>query len=139
MGMGWFEMSSFTGDLLIEQKGLNDFVEFKRDMFYYTNDEKMMVTIKAGFYTDLDSIPPILKSFVRASPIRSWRAYALHDALYRIGFDLKKSDIILNDALELLNIGGYARGKVYYGLRMFGSPTTYDDLILNAHKFVEIF
>lgn len=131
-------MSSFTGNILLEQLGCEDMCEIKREFSYHSNDGRTLVVVKAGFRTDLASIPSCIKSFVRASPIHSWRAYVIHDALYRIGYDRLKSDKMLDDALGLLGLGGYARWKVYYGLRWFGKSTTDDALIENAHRYVEV-
>jgi hypothetical protein len=130
--------SSFTGNLQIEQLGLTENVLVLKDLSYYSLKYQLVVVMRKGFITDLDSIPSCLKSYVRASPKRSWRAYALHDALYRSGYDLKIADDILDDALEIVNIGWYPRHKVSFGLRLFGSATDNEELIVNAHQYVEI-
>ena len=117
---------------------MTDNCEVKRRFAFYSTRENVEVVVKKGFITDLGSIPPCLKSFVRASAIHLWRAYVIHDALYRRGFDKRRSDNILDEALELLNLGAYARWKVRIGLRLFGSPTIDDALIDNAHKYVDI-
>ena len=131
-------MSTFTGNILLEQLGLTDNCEVKRKFAFYSTRENVEVVVKKGFITDLGSIPPCLKSFVRASAIHLWRAYVIHDACYRIGFDKVRSDNILDEALDLLKLGAYARWKVRTGLRFFGSPTDDDGLIMNAHQHVII-
>ena len=131
-------MSLFTGNILLEQLGLTDNCEVKRRFSFYSTRENVEVVVKKGFITDLGSIPPCLKSFVRASAIHLWRAYVVHDSLYRVGFDKRRSDNILDEALELLGLNAYARWKVRIGLYWFGKPTDDDGLILNAHQCVKI-
>lgn len=131
-------MSNFLHDFDIRQLGLTENVELLSDVGYYSTRFKIVVIMRAGFMTDLDSIPTILKSVVRASPKRSWRAYCLHDALFRKGYDQKTSDLILDEALTILKISFYSRQKVYYGLRMFGNPTTNEELLENALQYIEI-
>lgn len=132
-------MSSFTNDIDIRQLGLTENVMLLSDIGYYSTKYKIIVIMRAGFISDLDSIPLIIKSVVRASPKRSWRAYALHDALYRYGYDKKLSDLLLDEALITVDVGWYPRSKVYSGLWMFGSPTTDADLIDNAVKYVDVY
>jgi len=131
-------MSSFTGNILLEQLDTTDMCMVKRQFTFYSYKAQVDITIKKGFLTDLASIPAIIKSIVRGSANRYWRAYVVHDALYHIGYDRKLSDIILDEALEVLGMGSYTRGKIYYGLRMFGQPTNDSELIDNAHQTVII-
>jgi hypothetical protein len=131
-------MSSFTSNILLEQLGATDNCEVKRDMIFYSYLYNLEITIKQGFVTDLASIPPLLKSVVRGSANKFWRAFVIHDALYRMGYDRKKADRILDEALQALGMGAYTRGKIYYGLRMFGSVTANEELIKNAIKYVII-
>jgi len=62
---------------------------------FYSDQFGLRVTIKKGFITDLASIPPILTGIVRASSPVYFRAFCLHDALYRKGVDQKQSDVML--------------------------------------------
>ena len=105
---------------------------------FYSDIYGLRITIKRGFITDLASIPPILTGIVRASENKYWRAFCTHDALYRKGVDQKQSDIMLDEALQVLGMGAYTRGKIYYGLRMFGSPTIDEELIENAIHNIEL-
>lgn len=131
-------MGSFLGDFDVRQLGMTENVELLSDMGYYDTQYKLIVIMRAGLMSDLDSIPTIIKSVVRASPKRSWRGYMLHDALYRKGWDKKTSDEVLDNALTVLNIDWYARKKVATGLYLFGKPTLDIDLIENATHYVEI-
>ena len=132
-------MSSFTSNILLEQLGESDNCMVKRGFEFYSKTEMVVVTVKRGFITDLASIPPILKGIVRGSAPRYWRAFVIHDALYRMNYDRYKSDVMLDEALTVLGMGAYTRSKIYYPLRMFGSATTDEALIENAikHVFVE--
>ena len=131
-------MSSFTHNILLEQLGRTENCEVKRKFSFYSDIYGLRVTIKRGFITDLASIPPILQGTVRASSPIYWRAFATHDALYRKGVDRKQSDVMLDEALKVLGCNAYTRGKVYYGLRMFGRPTEDEELIENATHHVEL-
>ena len=129
-------MSSFTGNILLEQLGRTENCEVKRMFSFYSEIYGLRVTIKRGFITDLASIPSILQSVARASSPVYFRAFVLHDACYRKGVDRKQADIMLDEALKVLGMGAYARAKIYYSLRMFGSPTTDEALIENATKYI---
>jgi len=131
-------MSSFTSNILLEQLGKTDNCEIKRKFSFYSDIYNIEIIIKRGFITDLASIPQCISSIVRGSANRYWRAFVIHDALYRIGHDRKESDLILDEALKVLGMGAYARGKIYYGLRWFGSPSDDQELINNAHAHVSI-
>ena len=132
-------MSFLTDNILLEQLGITDNCEISRDYCYYTNDEKLLFTIKRGFISDLDSIPSVLQSVVRGTKPRYWRAYILHDGLYRTGCVSRlEADLILDQALELLGMDWYTRSKIYYGLRMFGNSTTNEDLIENAINYFKM-
>lgn len=129
-------MSSFTGNIQLEQLGLTDNCVVLKDFSYYTEDGTYLFNIHKGFITDLGSIPQSINGIVRASANKTWRCYAIHDLLYRTGWvSQKKADLILDECLKLVGVSWYARSKVYYGLRMFGSPTDNEDLINNAHQY----
>ena len=129
-------MSSFTSNILLEQLGRTENCEVKRMFSFYSDIYGLKVTIKKGFITDLASIPPILSGVARASSSLYWRAFCLHDGLFRKGVDQKQSDVMLDEALTVLGMSAYARAKIYYPLRMFGTPTTDEALIENATKHI---
>jgi len=138
-------MSSFTGNIQLEQLGKTDNCLVLKDFSYYTNDRILEFVIKKGFITDLASIKPITfaLSFIPflgiflAAALRNryWRAFALHDMLYRTGWVSQyQADVILDESLEVLGANKATREIIYRGLRMFGSPTDNPDLIENAIK-----
>ena len=131
-------MSSFTSNILLEQLGTTENCEVKRKFSFYSDIYGLRVTIKKGFITDLASIPPILQGIVRASSPKYWRAFVTHDAMYRKGVNQKQSDVMLDEALKVLGMGAYTRAKIYYPLRIFGSPTDNEELIENAIHCVEL-
>ena len=131
-------MSSFTSNILLEQLGDTDNCKVMRKFEFYSTLFDLDITIKKGFITDLASIPPILKGVVRASANRYWRAFVIHDALYRSNYDRKRADLILDEGLSVLGMGAYTRAKIYYPLRMFGCASLNEELIANAVKYVRI-
>jgi hypothetical protein len=132
-------MSQFTSNIQLEQLGLTENCKVLREFSFYSKRHEVKVTIGEGFITDLGSIPSFAKSAVRASGNAFWRAFVIHDGCYRAGHLTQAvSDDILDEALEVLGLGWYARGKIYYSLRMFGSPTTNEALIANAVRCVTI-
>jgi len=132
-------MSQFTSNIQLEQLGLTENCKVLREFSFFSKRHSVKVTIREGFITDLGSIPSIAKSVVRASGNRYWRAFVIHDALYRAGYVSQKvADDILDEALEVLGLGWWSRSKVYYPLRIGGSPTTDEALIANASRCVTI-
>jgi len=131
-------MSSFTGNIKLEQIGKTDNCKVLADYSFYSKRFSLKITVKEGFITDLGSIPTLLQSVVRGSKTRFWRAFVIHDAMYRKGYDRETSDKVLDEALIVLDCPWWTRCKIYYPLRVFGSATTDEVLIANASRCVEI-
>lgn len=153
--------SSFNNNLKAEFLGITDNVKILERLSYYSKTllPGIVVTMEEGFVSDLDSIPECLKGIARASANRYKRAYALHDALYRLwayyeivhpdivpppehefieDINLKKADLMLDEALKVLGMDAYTRAKLYYGLRAFGSPSKDKVSIENSIECVKI-
>ena len=131
-------MSNFTKNLQVTFLGVTNDCRVDTEFSFYSSLYPIKVTIREGFITDLGSIPNIVKGVVRGSENRYNRAYVIHDGMYRKGYDRKISDDILDEALKVLGMGWYTRSKIYYPLRLFGSPTTDEVLIANASRCVTI-
>jgi hypothetical protein len=137
--------SSFNKNLKVEFIGKTDDVKILDEIRYYSEGAfpGLVIILEPGFICDLESIPEGLKGIVRGSGNRYKRAYPFHDGLYRLWqyyekenprlapprehelieeISQKKADQILDEELKVLGLGWYARSKIYWGLRMFGSP-----------------
>jgi hypothetical protein len=131
-------MSSFTGNIKLEQLGKTDNCKVMRAFSFFSKRHCVLITVKRGFITDLASIPSFLRGIARGTANRYWRAFVIHDALYRKGYSKKKADNILDEALKILGMNLYERSKIYYPLRLFGSPTDDEELIQNASENISI-
>lgn len=152
-------MSSFNNNLLVEFLGNTDDVEVRRLVRYYSERvfPGLVTSLAPGFISDLDSIPEWVKSIARASQNRFKICYAMHDAWYRLWYyyevlypnlmppvehelydeiPYKMGDLLLDESLEVKGMPRYTRGKVYYGLRLFGSPGS-DDVNKDRIKLEE--
>jgi hypothetical protein len=98
------------------------------------------VIISEGFISDGGSFNNFLVPVIDATPTgKFFRAFLLHDALARTDFfTFKETNIILDEALELLGMNWYHRQKTYTGLSWFGSPTKKEELLANAKKYVQV-
>jgi len=98
------------------------------------------IVIKKGFVTDGGSFKNMIVPVINATPTgKFFRAFLLHDALVRTNhFTWEETNIILDDALELLGMKWSPRQRIYYALKLFGSSTEDLELLENAEKYVEI-
>jgi len=97
------------------------------------------ITMVHGFITDGGSFNNKLVPMVGSQTGRYFRAYALHDILARTDyFTFKESNIILDEALELLQMSPTIRNFVFKPLNWFGSPTNDKDLLKNAKEHIKV-
>jgi len=150
-------ISNFTNDLHVVFLGLSDDFMITEDISFYSKTimPGFKTTLLPGFISDGDSIPPWLKGIVRLSQRRYQRAYAFHDAWFRVWAyyniifpdapvakqhakypTLKQSNLLLDEGLEVLGANAYARSKVYTGLKIAGRPTKNKAQIINAMQYV---
>ena len=130
-------MSSFLNNICLCQIGITDNNVVTEPFVYYNNKLKLIVLVKKGFVTDLCSVPPRLRGSIKDRN-RYFRAWAIHDALWRSGDDYRD---LGNDALEhcltILGMSWWYRTKVFTGL-FFGSPTHNKKQLTNAKKYIKI-
>lgn len=144
-------MSSFTGDLHVRLIGGTELMEVKKEISFFSSVHVPGLQIKChpGFISDGDSIPGIIRPAVRASGRKYQNAYVVvHDPLYKLWayynrlfptktvpqhheliekITLKTADLLLDEGLQVLKLGWYARSKIYWGLRMFGDPGSIEE------------
>ncbi len=97
---------------LIEEK------ELGRD-FYDEKKGKSVVTVPAGFVTDFASVPRIPFVYARYGG-RGQRAAVIHDYLYAVGYNRRKSDKIFQLALLDCNLPKSISYAMWLGMRIFG-------------------
>ena len=152
-------MSVFTSNLHVEFLKRSDNFKLDQDVSFYSvkADKGLKTTLLKGFISDGDSTPTLLKPIVRASGNRYQIIYAFHDAWFRVYYhyyvnnvisvippthvdcpnSYKMGNLLLDEGLEILGLGGYPRGKVYYGLQMFGRSTKNEAMIENALEYTK--
>jgi hypothetical protein len=87
---------------------------------YGTDEYPAVVTVPAGFETDLASVPRILWSFI--APWEADEAAIIHDWLYhRRRLDRRVADSIFRQALVLCGIGRIHAALMWLGVRLFGA------------------
>jgi len=133
-------MSSFTGNLYSVDLGLTDEFEVTEPISFYSTmaDKGLKTTLLPGFKSDGDSITWYLKPIVRGSARRFQRAYAFHDCWARVfkfyyllnpklkllpehsecPHSYKMGNLLLDEALKVLEMNAYTRAKIYYGLQI---------------------
>jgi hypothetical protein len=102
--------------------------------------ECIKIVIRKGFISDGGSFNNFLVPVIDATPSgKYFRAFILHDALARTDYyTFKETNIILDEALELLGMSWFDRQKVYTGLSWFGSPTKNPEMLANALEFTHL-
>lgn len=96
-----------------------------------TGADGAVITVPAGFITDLTSVPPLLRGIVsRAGP---WlEAAVVHDFLYvawqdvpergHLERDRKFADDIMRAAMAESRVSPLTRWLIYWAVRVFGGP-----------------
>lgn len=87
----------------------------------YTSDSlQRVLTIPAGFVTDLASIPQILWNIL--PPIGRYdHAAVVHDFLYQNnGVTRAQADVVLREAMEVKKVPAWMRWTIYSGVRVGG-------------------
>ncbi len=81
----------------------------------------LIVTVPAGYITDLYSLPGRLLQFWQPSGARWWGPPLLHDWLYDTGLAPRKiADAVLQEAMMALDVDPALRLIVYVGVRVGG-------------------
>jgi hypothetical protein len=84
----------------------------------YLNGQKL-ITVPAGFETDLASIPRIFRPIFTGHG-KSRKPAALHDYLYHVRLDRKEADQIFYDALLAVGMNRLGAWTMYRAVRAGG-------------------
>ena len=79
----------------------------------------VMVTVPAGFGTDLDSVPRIPGVYALAKG-RAVKSAVIHDYLYREQRPRAFADSVLLDAMAVEGVSNPIRWTIYAAVRVFG-------------------
>lgn len=90
--------------------------------FYYDSDAaKRVITVPAGFLTDLASTPRIPLVYEACGNIAT-KAAALHDYLYTSGRESRAvADAVLREAAALAGVSWWQRWAMWAGVRLGGA------------------
>lgn len=91
-------------------------------MTYYVGElgSSLSMTVEAGYLTDLASVPVVFRGLF--APDGPWaQAAVVHDYLYREGLVSRKmSDLILFEAMGVLEVPLWQRWAIYLAVRVGG-------------------
>ena len=118
-------MELFPHPLRLEDAGLVGDTRLFRLLHHYAYRSSLgVVTVPAGFVTDLASIPrPLWSAFSFAGP---WMGPAvIHDFLYtaaNVRFTRKQADQIFKESMFNAGLDWPRREAIYRAVRLFGFP-----------------
>lgn len=112
-------MSEFRTKLIFEDdQGLP--LTLVVPLVYASDSLQRVLTIPAGFVTDLASIPQVLWNIL--PPIGRYdHAAVVHDFLYQNnGVTRAQADVVLREAMEVKQVPAWMRWTIYSGVRVGG-------------------
>jgi len=111
-------MDGFHDPLIVEMMSGRKWKVVKEFTFHAANDD--IISVPAGFITDLASIPRVLWNILPPNG-KYGKASVVHDYLYVEAIGNKKyADNIFLEAMELLGVGYFKRYSMYWAVRAFG-------------------
>lgn len=111
-------MSGFQSPLIFKKLEGKQF-QLTAPLIYQVTADKV-ITVPAGFVTDLASIPRVF--YISTPPIGDYdMAAVVHDFLYTAQVTTRaQADGIFKQAMQDCGVGWYTRTKMYLAVRMFG-------------------
>lgn len=115
-------VSAYRSKLIVEADGGLPYTLFA-PLVYDSAHLNRTVIVPTGFRTDLASIPRVLWSIL--PPFGSYSdAAVVHDFLYQFnGIDRHDADQVLNEAMEVCQVGRWKRWTIYSGVVLGGWVT----------------
>ncbi|EBL9832047.1 phage tail protein [Salmonella enterica] len=113
-------MSKFTTPAILEMLGHYNWRVHEPFAFYLSDDESDVISVPAGFVTDLATVPRIF--WVLLPPDGKYaKAAIIHDYLYDNALRTKKeADKIFLDGMAVLGVPKWKRIIMYWAVRLFG-------------------
>ncbi|EBW6110964.1 DUF1353 domain-containing protein [Salmonella enterica subsp. enterica serovar Typhimurium] len=113
-------MSRFTTPAILEMLGHYNWRVYEPFEFYLSEDNSDVISVPAGFVTDLATIPRIFWS-VMPPDGKYAKAAIIHDYLYDNALRTKKeADLIFLDGMAVLGVPKWKRIVMYLAVRIFG-------------------
>ncbi|EJQ8214212.1 DUF1353 domain-containing protein [Salmonella enterica] len=113
-------MSKFTTPAILEMLGHFNWRVHEPFAFYLSDDNSDVISVPAGFVTDLASVPRVF--WILLPPDGKYaKAAIIHDYLYDNALRTKKeADKIFLDGMTVLGVPRWKRTVMYWAVRMFG-------------------
>ncbi|ECH9713658.1 DUF1353 domain-containing protein [Salmonella enterica subsp. enterica serovar Javiana] len=88
--------------------------------FYLSDDNSDIISVPAGFITDLASVPRIFWTLLPPDG-KYAKAAIIHDWMYDNALRTKKeADLIFLDGMTVLGVPRWKRTIMYYAVKLFG-------------------
>lgn len=113
-------MSRFTTPAILEMLGHYNWRVHEPFAFYLSDDNSDVISVPAGFITDLATIPRIFWTLLPPDG-KYAKAAIIHNYLYDNALRTKKeADLIFLDGMTVLGVPKWKRTIMYYAVRLFG-------------------
>ncbi|HAG2581977.1 TPA: DUF1353 domain-containing protein [Salmonella enterica] len=113
-------MSRFTTPAILEMLGHYNWCVHEPFEFYLSDDNSDVISVPAGFVTDLASVPRIFWTLLPPDG-KYAKAAIIHDYLYDNALRTKKeADKIFLDGMTVLGVPKWKRTVMYWAVRLFG-------------------
>ncbi|EJM1835421.1 DUF1353 domain-containing protein [Salmonella enterica] len=113
-------MSKFTTPAILEMLGHYNWRVHEPFAFYLSDDNSDVISVPAGFVTDLASVPRVFWTLLPPDG-KYAKAAIIHDYLYDNALRTKKeADKIFLDGMTVLGVPKWKRTIMYWAVRLFG-------------------
>ncbi|WP_079906817.1 DUF1353 domain-containing protein [Salmonella enterica] len=113
-------MSKFTPPAILEMLGHYNWRVYEPFEFYLSDDNSDVISVPAGFITDLASVPRIFWTLLPPDG-KYAKAAIIHDWMYDNALRTKKeADKIFLDGMTVLGVPKWKRMVMYWAVRVFG-------------------
>lgn len=113
-------MSKFTTPAVLEMLDDYRWRLVEPFEFWITDEPEDVISVPAGYVTDLASVPRILWAIFPPHG-RYAKAAIIHDWMYDNGLRTKReADRIFLDAMKVLKVPAWRRSLMYYAVSLFG-------------------
>lgn len=113
-------MSRFTTPAILEMLGHYNWRVYEPFEFYLSEDNSDVISVPAGFVTDLATVPRVFWS-VMPPDGKYAKAAIIHDYLYDNALRTKKeADLIFLDGMAVLGVPKWKQIVMYLAVRIFG-------------------
>lgn len=116
-------MSHFHSALIL--KAVNNGWEVIEDFGYTSELLNKDIIVPKGYFTDLASVPRLMRWIVPVANAKNRKAAVVHDYLCTHGVELgivsdqKQADLVFREALGASGLGKFKSGVMYYPVRTF--------------------